>query len=136
MSRVIHIESAGKDRNRLAKAAVLALRTLAQQTEANAETRDLAAFVALAMEEIAATIDPSVQAWEKRGYWVKADRFRMEWMWTEKLGSDMRRALLAEDWGNVAQTAALVAQKLGNVKIPERHRMGTPWTGAWKRLTG
>jgi len=136
LSRVINPESAGKDRTRLAKSTVLALRTLARKQEADTETRDLAAFIALALEEIAITIDPSVQAWEKRGYWVKADRFRMEWMWAEKLGSNMRNAVLEEDWGNVAQTAAHVAQKLGSIKVPDRHRMGTPWVGAWKRLRG
>ena len=40
----------------------------------------------LALEEIAVSIDVSVQAWEKRDYWVKADRFRMEWEWAGALG--------------------------------------------------
>lgn len=134
MGRVIHTESAGKDRTRLTKAVALAVRQLAQQSEAGEEARDLAAFVALALEQIAAGIDASVAAWEKRGYWVKADRFRMDWAWAAKLGSAMRAAVLAEDWAAVARAAAQVAQQLSHVTLPARHRLGRPWTGAWKAL--
>src|SRR5947207_14918354 len=81
LSRVINPESAGKERPRLTKAIVLAVRELAKQKEVNDEARDLAAFIALALKTIAEGIDVSVVAWEKRDYWVKADKFRMEWMW-------------------------------------------------------
>lgn len=134
MGRVIHTESAGKDRARLTKAVALAVRQLAQQTEAGEEARDLAAFVALALEQIAAGIDASVAAWEKRGYWVKADRFRMDWAWAGKLGAAMRAAVLAGDWADVARTAAQVAEKLSHITIPAGHRLGRPWAGAWNIL--
>jgi hypothetical protein len=105
-----------------------------QQTEANKKTRDLAAFISIALEEIARTIDESVGAWEKRGYWIKADRFRMEWAWSERLGKTMRNAVLLEDWPQVAAAAAEVGLKLNAVKLPQRHRLGTPWEGAWEKL--
>ena len=76
MSRVINPESAGKDRTRLTKAIVLALRELAKQKDVTAETKDLAAFISLALKTISEGIDASVLAWEKRDYWVKADKFR------------------------------------------------------------
>ena len=78
MSRVINPDSAGKERTRLTKAIVISIRELAKQTEPGAKARDLAAFIALALLTIAEGIDVSVAAWEKRDYWVKADRFRME----------------------------------------------------------
>lgn len=130
MSRVINPDSAGKERTHLTKSIVLALRTLAKQTDVDDATRDLAAFIALALLRIDATIDISVQAWEKRGYWVKADKFRMEWMWTKPMGEQMRAAVLAEDWGAAANISAQVGQKLVKIKVPERHRMGAPWVGA------
>lgn len=134
MGRVYNPESAGKERARLTRATVLAIRELMRQTQPDEKTHDLAAFIALALESIADTIDSSVEAWEKRGYWVKADRFRMEWRWAEQLGVTMRRAVLAEDWPRVAATAAQVAERLGDVKVPQRHGVGTPWTGALERL--
>jgi hypothetical protein len=136
VGRVINLEGVGKERKQLTRAIVLALRELMQQSETNAQTKDLAAFISLSLEAIHQTIDESVAAWEKRGYWLKADRFRLEWAWSEQLGSRMRKALMAEDWPTVAVTAAQVAEKLNGVKLPQRNRLGSPWEGAWERLLG
>lgn len=134
MSRVYNPDSAGKERNRLVRSVVLALRELMKQQKADESTRDLAAFIALSLGEINDTIETSVEAWEKRGYWVKADKFRLEWEWTEKLGKCISDALKADDWATIALKSAEVAQKLGKVTIPEHHRLGTPWVGAWNKF--
>ena len=98
------------------------------------EARDLAAFIALALEAISETIDVSVAAWEKRNYWVKADKYRLEWRWTGRLGKEMRDAASREDWASIAQIAMQIALKLHKIKISEKHRMGRPWEGSWERL--
>jgi hypothetical protein len=134
MSRIINPESAGKERTQLTKSIVLALRELARQTEPGPETRDLAAFIGLALQQIADGIDVSVAAWEKRGYWVKADKFRMEWLWTAQYAQKMKTAVLADDWATVALSMPLIAQKLAKIQVPAGHRLGRPWVGAWKRL--
>ena len=134
MSRVINPDSAGKERNRLTKAIVISIRELAKQSDPGDEARDLAAFIALALLSIAEGIDVSVAAWEKRNYWVKADRFRMDWAWAGQMGEKMKVAVLADDWAGVAMLSAQIAQKLHNVKVSENHRMGKPWVGAWDRL--
>jgi len=136
LGRLIKLETAGKDRTRLAKAVVIAIRELMHQSQPDDLTRDLAAFISLALEAIASTIDASVEAWEKRGYWVKADRFRMEWVWAGRLAGNMRQAVLSEDWPKVAQTAAQVAERLNGIVIPKNHRLGTPWEGAYRQLKG
>jgi hypothetical protein len=135
LGRVINVESAGKERTQLTRAIVVAMRELSQQGDLDEKTRDLAAFIALALEEIAGTIDISVAAWEKRGYWVKADRFRMDWIWTESLGAIMRKAVVDEDWATVARTIGQVGEKLSGVKVPQRNRVGAPWVGAHKLLS-
>jgi hypothetical protein len=134
MSRVYNPDSAGKERNTLTRGVVLALRELMKQQGTDDLTKDLAAFVVLSLDEISQTIEASVGAWEKRGYWVKADKFRLEWEWAGQYAKTMRDALLKDDWATVAMTSAKVAQKLGKVTVPERHRLGTPWVGAWKKL--
>jgi hypothetical protein len=135
LGRVINFESAGKERIQLTRAIVVAMRELSQQSDLDGKTRDLAAFIALALEEIASTIDLSVAAWEKRGYWVKADRFRMDWIWTETMGAAMRKAVVEEDWATVARTVGQVGEKLSGTKVPQRNRIGTPWVGAHKQLS-
>ncbi len=134
MSRVIKTASAGKDRVLLEKGIVLAIRELARQTGMNETTRDLLSYISLSLISIGETIDESVAAWEKRGYWIKADRYRMEWTWAAQLGEDMKQAILIEDWGEVTRTIALATQKLSTVKIAQHSRMGTPWMGSYKKL--
>ena len=134
MSRVINPESAGKQRTQLSKAIVLAVRELARQKDVGAETRDLASFISMALQVIADGIEVSVTAWEKRDYWIKADKFRMEWIWAGQIAEKMRTSILSEDWGSVALLSAQTAQKLVKIKISENHRLGKPWVGAFEQL--
>lgn len=134
MSRLIKTDTVGKDRTRLTRSIVLAVRELAKQKEVTAEARDLAAFIAFALQAIAEGIDESVAAWEKRGYWVKADRFRMEWLWTGQTAAKMKSAVLNDDWGAIALLLPQIAQKLSKIQIAENHRLGAPWKGAYQRL--
>jgi len=134
LSRLIKTESAGRDRTRLTKAIVLAVRELAKQQAVTNDAKDLAAFISLALRSIADGIDESVAAWEKRGYWVKADRFRMEWMWAASLADKMKNAVLTDDWGSVAMLSAQIAQKFNKVVVSDNHKLGKPWAGALRQL--
>ena len=136
MSRVINPESAGKERTQLSKAIVLAVRELAKQKDVTNEAKDLAAFIALALKNISEGIDISVAAWEKRGYWVKADRFRMDWVWTGQVADKMKVAIFTNDWGTIAMLMPQIAQKFGKIVVSENHRLGKPWVGAFRQLTG
>ena len=136
MSRIINPESAGKERTQFSKAIMLAVRELAKQTEVTEETKDLAAFIAVALKSISEGIDVSVAAWEKRGYWVKADRFRMEWMWTGQYAEKMKTALHNDDWATIAMLMPQIAQKFSKVIVSENHRLGKPWVGAYLQLNG
>lgn len=135
MSPIINPESAGKERTQLTKAIVLAVRELAKQTDITNDTKDLAAFIALALKSISEGIDVSVAAWEKRGYWVKADRFRMEWLWTGQYADKMKVAIFTNDWGTVAMLMPQIAQKFNKIVVSENHRLGKPWAGAFMKLT-
>jgi hypothetical protein len=134
MSRVINPETAGTQRNRIVKALVISIRALMSQPDIDDSSLDVAAFMALSLDSIAKTIEATVIPWEKRDYWVKADRFRMEWAWAETLGADMRRGVLDEDWELIAATCVRIAEKIKNVQVSDRHRMGEPWVGAYQIL--
>jgi len=135
MSPIINPESAGKERTQFSKAIVLAVRELAQQTAVTDEAKDLAAFIAIALKSISEGIDVSVAAWEKRGYWVKADRFRMDWMWTGHYADKMKVAIFTDDWGAIAMLMPQIAQKFSKIEVSKNHRLGKPWVGALKQLT-
>ena len=135
MSRVINPESAGKERTQLTKAIVLAVRELAKQAEVTNEAKDLAAFIALALKSISEGIDISVAAWEKRDYWIKADKFRMEWRWTGQVADKMKVAIFTDDWGTIAMLMPQIAQKFSKIMVSNNHRLGKPWVGAYQQLT-
>jgi hypothetical protein len=131
---VINPDSVGKERTRLSKSIVLCVRELARQREVTPESKDLAAFIALALQSIADGIDVSVAAWEKRDYWVKADRFRMEWLWAGQYAAKMKDAVLADDWAAIAMLMPQVAQKFSKIEVSDNHRLGKPWVGAYTLL--
>jgi hypothetical protein len=135
LGRVINLHGVGKERKQLVRAIVLALKHLNQQNEPDENTRDIVAFICLALQAVYNSIDESVAAWEKRGYWLKADRFRLEWAWTDMLGENLRKALLDDDWTAIALAIAQIGEKLKNEKQPQRIRSGIPWRGAWEQLS-
>jgi hypothetical protein len=134
MGRVISTQNLSTERNRLMKAMVIALREMGKQSTFTNESRDLAAFLAAALETMVETVERSVAPWEKRGYWLKADRFRMDWSWADPLAKQMKKAIMDEDPAGIAQSAASLGSRLKDVEVPQKHRLGTPWVGAWEKL--
>jgi hypothetical protein len=131
---VINPDSVGKERTRLTKGIVLCIRELAKQTNITSEAKDMAAYIALALQSISAGIDVSVAAWEKRDYWVKADRFRMEWIWAGQSAEKMKTAVLSDDWAAVAALMPQLASRFNKTVVSDNHRLGKPWVGAYTLL--
>lgn len=121
-------------RNRLSRGIVLAIRLLMEQGAPDDDSLDKIAFVVLALNKIAESVDASATAWEKRDYWVKADAFRMEWEWVLDSSERLKDALLAKDWAQIASELIVVGQKLNKVQISPKNRIGEPWIGAYAAL--
>ncbi|MQC26706.1 MAG: hypothetical protein DWG76_04550 [Chloroflexi bacterium] len=134
MSRVINPDGVGKQRKRYLRAIAISLREMVTSSGDSAAARDLVAFIVLTLEAVAETIDRTVEPWEKRDYWLKADRFRMDWAWAARLAEQLRQALIDDDWGEIAAVSAQIVAKLSTEKVPQRHRLGTPWVGAWEKF--
>ncbi len=134
MSRLVKLDGVGKQRDRLMKAVALALRTLAGQPQVDDESRDLVAFIALALNEIHETIDVTCAAWEKRDYWVKADQFRRDWAWAGRTAEKIERVVLGDQWADLPELMVALSQHLQKVKLPQRNTLGTPWRGALAKL--
>jgi len=135
LGRVINTENIGKQRKQITRSIVLAIRELMTQTGISDEVKDLSAYIVIGLETIADSIDATVEPWEKRGYWLKADKFRLQWEWTREISKKMRVAILSENWADVAINIANLTEKLKNVDMPKRHNLGTPWRGAYKELS-
>ncbi len=134
MSRVVNPDGVGKQRNQLLRALTLALRALATRAQVDDEARDLAAFMALALNEIHETIDVTCRAWEKRDYWLKADQFRRDWAWAGQNAEKIERVVLGDQWQDMPLLMAGLSKHLEKVTLPKRNTLGTPWLGAYAQL--
>lgn len=131
MTRVINPESGARRRTKLVKQMALALRHAASGEAGEATKRDVFAFLALSLNEVCNSVDETVAAWEKRDYWVKADRFRMEWSWAERAERDLAASLENDDLLACAAAAARLAGQVNGVKLPKKPPRDRPWAGAW-----
>lgn len=134
MTRIIQTQKIGTERKRLVRAIVISIRELSRQQGQSAETKDLIAFIYACLAAISKGIETTVAPWEKRDYWVKADRFRMEWDWTGPTSQQLKENLMADEWTKIPELLAKIGGKFINEKVSEKHRMGQPWHGAWDRL--
>lgn len=134
LGRVINTQTPGKERTQLINTVIFAIRELAKHSEINTQVKDLSSYVALALCKVSDTVDVTTSAWEKRGYWLKADHFRLEWMWTEEIGGGMTQAIIENDWDKVMQLNIAITEHLQSWKIAKRNRYGEPWAGAHSKL--
>ena len=131
MSRLINTEPPSKRRNKAAREIVLCIRTAAGCQDQD-QLLDLMAHIAASLEIIAGSIEQSVTAWEKRDYWVKADRYRMQWEWVQPAHEVLLSYLESQGSEEIpVETLAEIAKELGGITISPNHRMGKPWTGAY-----
>ncbi len=134
MSRLVNPDGVGKQRTQLMRAVTLALRTLATRQKIDDETRDLVAFIALALNQIHETVEATCLPWEKRDYWLKADQFRRDWAWAGRLGDKLERVALGDEWQNLPALMVELSKHLEKVVLPKRNTLGTPWVGAYAKL--
>lgn len=133
MSRVIRPQSAATIRNKLIQNLAHAIATDQQGDLKQSERLDVLAFVVQILDEIAESVSATSNAWEKRGYWVKADRFTREWTWVLSEREQLVPALEKPDIPDFAALYLKLVQQLSQVQIPARMRRTRPWTGAWQR---
>ena len=133
MARIIKSESAARTRQKQLQWIARSFRRYASGELTEAQRMDVLAFIALALEEIVQSVDATVLAWEKRDYWLKADRFRMDWFWAERCCASLSEALGEGDVARAEEALMALAQPLASVKLPARGAKQTPWDGAWER---
>ncbi|MCL4368805.1 MAG: hypothetical protein M1337_06525 [Actinobacteria bacterium] len=135
MSPVIRPESAARARDRILGAIAYTLRVGAGDPTADpAERRDMLAFVALALRQLSHSVEDTAGAWERRGYWVKADKFRQEWGWADKAARELQLALGRQDLAGAGTLATSIASHLGRARTPARLKTTRPWHDAWVQL--
>jgi hypothetical protein len=134
MTRFIKTESGSSLRTKLLKSIIITIRELGMQNEVDGDTKDMIAFIILSLQKVTESIEEAVVAWEKRDYWLKADRFRLDWEWVNKASNDLYHALLEDDWSRISSLIPIIAAKCKNIKLNVKVSPMKIWAGAYNNL--
>ena len=85
-----------------------ALRRMASKRTFDQESQDLAALIVFSLRRLEEGVEQTASAWEKRDYYLKADRFRMQWEWLEDTIYALESALLLGQWDKVPEIMAVL----------------------------
>lgn len=134
MSRVINTNSPTKIRNQCRRTIAEMLRNLSQKPKIDAEAKDMLATVVYALREIWGGVETTAEAWEKRGYWMKSERFIREWEWTREAAANLDDVLRHEAWDLVPQLMVELFPRFGDIELKSMTRKADTWQGAYRRL--
>ena len=131
MARIVRPPSGASLRQR----ALRRLRQALQWPGDPGSAKDRQAYALEQLTWVNESVRETLEAWEKREYWVKAERFRIEWAWAATLEPDLERALAAEDDGLLSETLAQLLVRLVQTGVrADQTLQPEAWRGAWKRL--
>ena len=134
MSRVITTESPGKVRSQHRRTVAEALRRLSQKSQLDDEVKDLAAIIVFSLHGIADTVEQTIEAWEKRDYYIKAEHFRQEWRWLNPITDELSAVIYEGQWGQLPAVLARLTPHFADVRIKQMTRKPTLWQGAYEKF--
>lgn len=134
MARVINTNSPGKRRNAHMRTIAEILRRLSQQQEINQESKDMVAMLVFCLRGIDSTVEESMVAWEKRGYWKKSDDFQQKWWWASLLSQSIEDLLQNDRWEKLPETMMQLYAHVSDLKVNRLTRDPSTWQGAYQKL--
>ena len=133
MGRVINPDTGGRQRLFLSRNILHACRMSTANNLSMDELRDMAAFVYYSLIAIDRSVNVTVTAWERRDFWVKADKFRHEWTWALKYITRINEAIDSGDWTRIRHSFLELQSQLVGINLSSNNRLGRPWVGAWDK---
>ncbi len=134
MSRVIHVDNPGKRRNAARRSIAEILRYLSRKSQIDDEAKDMSAALVSLLTEIKATVDESAAAWEKRGYWMKVERFVRDYEWIPEAAANLDDVIRHDAWDLLPELLAGLSPRFDDIHIKTMTRKPTDWRGAYSRL--
>ena len=134
MSRVINPNSPGKRRSQLRRTIAEILRRLMLKRRLDEETRDMAAALVFSLRGIAETIETTTAAWEKRNYFLKADRFRLQWEWMMPAADRLRELIVSDRWEQLPKELAALAPYFADIRVVRMTRAPSTWRASYRLL--
>jgi hypothetical protein len=134
MSRIISTDGPGKARHHHRRTIAEAMRRLSRKPRFDDEAKDLSAAIVFSLLEIADSVDRTTEAWEKRDYYMKAERFREQWRWVEPLTDELSAVLYEARWQELPGVLAGLAPHFADIRVKKLTRNPGAWKGAYARF--
>ncbi len=134
MSRVINTNSPTKIRNQNRRLIAEMMQRMGQKPEVDDEVKDMAAAMVFSLRAIYETCETAAKAWEKRDYWIKAERFLRDWRWTKTSAANIEDVIREEAWELMPQLLMEMFPRFVDVQVKTLTKKPIEWQGAHKRL--
>jgi hypothetical protein len=134
MSRVVNINNPTKIRNQHRRTIAEMLRRLIEKPQMDQEAKDMAAMIVYLLREIHEGVEQTVKAWEKRDYWMKAERFLRDWEWVKETAVNIEDVLRHEAWDLLPELLVDLFPRFADIQIKKLTRSTSNWRGAYKKL--
>ncbi len=134
MSRIVNLNSPAKVRSQNLRSIAEVLRHLADKTSFDAESKDMAASLVYFLHEINASTEQTAEAWEKRGYWMKAERFLRNWAWSIEMAANLEDVIRNDAWDLLPDLLGQLLTYTADIQVKNMTRSKDTWQGAYERL--
>ncbi len=134
MSRVVQTASVGRERSQHRRTIAEALRRMVRKTSFDRESQDLAALIVFSLRGIERGVEQTATAWEKRDYFLKADRFRRQWAWVQDTAFELETALLLGQFDNIPPILGRLIPQFSDITVSRYTRSPDLWQGCYQRL--
>ncbi|MGB9673209.1 MAG: hypothetical protein ACPL3P_03655 [Anaerolineales bacterium] len=131
MSRIIRTQNNAINRKRALR---LIQDAIVEYNNNIADIKDIAAYIVVLLEEIYKSVEITSAAWEKRDYWLKADRFRQEWRWAQEYKEQLIQVLNDENWKRVGEILIDLNKKIGEDSNGNNRKKKINYAGSWDRF--
>jgi hypothetical protein len=134
MSRVINTNNPGKRRSYELRTIAEILRALGHKKEVDDEAKDMAATIIFCLRVVNETVEESIQAWEKRQYWKKADDFQEKWYWTTQVIAQIENVIRTETWNELPPIILRLLPRFADIEINKSMRSEKDWSGNYDKF--
>lgn len=134
MSRIVNLNSPAKIRSQNLRSIAEMLRHFAAKKSFDAESKDMAASLVFSLQEINASTEQTANAWEKHGYWMKAERFLRKWAWSYEMAANLEDVIRNEAWDLLPELLGQLLTYTADIQVKNMTRSKDTWQGAYERL--
>jgi hypothetical protein len=134
MGRVIRVETPTQVRNRHRRTIAEIMRRLMEKSTLDAESKDMAATLVYLLRDIQEGVEQSAKAWEKRDYWMKAERFLREWQWTTEMAANIEDVIRHDALDLLPELLADLFPYFSDIQVKTMTRQPGEWRGNYDKL--